>query len=473
MLSLCDCRDGLRGLPPESVDLTVTSPPYGEMREFGGQKFTWDVFAEVAEELWRVTKPGGVVCWQEMDEVVKEGPRRGGYSGISWDHAHHLEDLGFLRWDRLHTGVCGIRSPSNGRRYCAPPSDLFVLTKGEPTTVNLLRDRVNRTAGAGRRTTDRQRDGSLRFRRKTGETEPTGKRTAIWLYPSGASTTRDRGVRRDFPALMIEALARDLILSYSRPGDLVLDPFAGAATTGKLALLLGRKFLGFEVHPPYHEMGAERLRAASGAAALARLRTFARSRGMGGEPQRKTRERPERYFKDDGERLRLAKEWDFYATDPETVRYLLDRESFVGTVTEPCSGDGALTDVLEEYGYTVEASDLRREGVVGTPGVDLHDLDRAENLITNPPFRRVNDVVEHLVSITTRKCALLLANNFAGSRSRRPFFLENPPARIYPLSRRPTFGVGGRDGRKQGTQWDYCWYVWDATHTGPTEILYV
>jgi site-specific DNA-methyltransferase (adenine-specific) len=177
MLALCDCRDGLRGLPPESIDLTVTSPPYGGLRDFGGHKFDWDVFAGVADELWRVTKPGGVLCWQEGDEVIKTGPRKGSYSGLAARHALHLEDLGFLRWDRLITGATGIRAPDVGRRYCRPPIDLYVLTKGVPRTVNLLRDRPNATAGGRRRTTDRKKDGTIQSRNKIGVVPPFGTRT--------------------------------------------------------------------------------------------------------------------------------------------------------------------------------------------------------------------------------------------------------------------------------------------------------
>jgi site-specific DNA-methyltransferase (adenine-specific) len=242
------------------------------MRRFGGHEFDWNVFADVANELWRVTKPGGILCWQEGEEVIRTGPRKGSYSGLPTAHAMHLQDLGFLRWDRLVTGVTGIRCPDAGKRYLCPPTDLFVLTKGEPRNVALLEDRLNSTVGKHRRTTDRRADGTLRIRKPYGATKAMGRRTTIWLYPAGASTTRDAGVRREFPALMIEALARDLILSYSLPGDLVLDPFAGACTTGKLALLLDRKFVGYEIHEPYFKMGAERLWVAAGAAALARLK---------------------------------------------------------------------------------------------------------------------------------------------------------------------------------------------------------
>lgn len=59
---LGDSVQGLRGMKADSVDLTVTSPPYGKIRDFGGHDFTWEVFSELADELCRVTKLGGIVC---------------------------------------------------------------------------------------------------------------------------------------------------------------------------------------------------------------------------------------------------------------------------------------------------------------------------------------------------------------------------------------------------------------------------
>src|SRR4051812_43355151 len=125
-------------------------------------------------------------------------------------------------------GAVGIRCPSQGRRHLRPPNDLLVLTRGVPATVNLLKDRRNVNAGGRRRTTQREKDRSIRTTNKSGVGASHGTRTTTWLYVSGGSTSADKGILHRFPALMFEALARDLVLFYSRPGDLVLHPFAGA-----------------------------------------------------------------------------------------------------------------------------------------------------------------------------------------------------------------------------------------------------
>jgi DNA modification methylase len=62
-----DCVDGMKKLESEVVDLTVTSPPYDALRDYKG--FSWD-YKKVAEQLFRVTKPGGVVVWVVGDATV-------------------------------------------------------------------------------------------------------------------------------------------------------------------------------------------------------------------------------------------------------------------------------------------------------------------------------------------------------------------------------------------------------------------
>ena len=279
-LHLGDGLRGLQGLGPSSVDLTLTSPPFGNIREFGGHRLTTEIFEGVATELWRTTRPGGVVCWQEGDEVLKEGAGKGGYSGLSWRHVHHFQDLGFLLWDVIITGSVGKRFPIP-RRYSRPPVYISVLTKGEPETVNLLRDRKNKTAGQVFRHNERRSDGSLFLRSKGYVVPPYGARTTIWLYPTGHKVTTDR---TEHPALMHEALARDLVRGYSRRGDLVCDPFAGACTTGKMAVLLGRDFVGWEIHPPYHATGERRLHAAIDHARREALRSLVRGSGQATSP---------------------------------------------------------------------------------------------------------------------------------------------------------------------------------------------
>lgn len=165
--------------------------------------------------------------------------------------------------------------------------------------------------------------------------------------------------------------------------------------------------------------------------------------------------------------------YSYYATDPETVRYLLDREPFDGAIWEPCSGDGAIARELEVRGHVVYASDIRdHPGIYGCGGVDLYNLRYAANVVTNPPFWNALPIAEHLISITERKVALLLKVEFQGSISRRSFFRQHPPARLYPLARRPEFRIAGKEDRVQGTSWDYAWYVWERGYGDETKVIY-
>jgi len=66
----CDCVAGMQELPDECIPLTVTSPPYDDMREYGGHLFD---FEAIAQQLYRVTMPGGVVVWVVRDAVVSRG----------------------------------------------------------------------------------------------------------------------------------------------------------------------------------------------------------------------------------------------------------------------------------------------------------------------------------------------------------------------------------------------------------------
>ena len=134
------------------------------------------------------------------------------------------------------------------RRYYRQTSIVLVLSKGRPDTVIPLKDRPNINAGriTGGGLTFRERDGSLPHRRPPRVNPSHGVRGDCWVYDVGGfKTTRD-SYAFGHGALMPERLARDLILSYSEPRDLVLDPMAGTGTTPKMALLTHRRYLGFE-----------------------------------------------------------------------------------------------------------------------------------------------------------------------------------------------------------------------------------
>src|SRR5690606_18940313 len=84
-----------------------------------------------------------------------------------------------------------------------------------------------------------------------------GARLNYWLVP-----TEKQSKRFGHPAMFPEALARDHILSWSNEGDTVFDPFLGSGTTGKMALALGRRFIGIERNAEYFEIACKRIRKA-------------------------------------------------------------------------------------------------------------------------------------------------------------------------------------------------------------------
>lgn len=238
---LGDNCDLLGMMPRESVDLVVTSPPYDDLRTYGGHG--WDFYG-VAWQLARVLKPGGVIVWVVADET-----RDGSETGSSMEQALHFKRLGLnlhdtMIWDKgCFSGVGSVSV-----RYGPSTEFMFVLSKGKPKAFNPIRDRRNVHAGLiGKAETVRLPSGEML--RKTHAGKPMdeyGIRFNVWNIPPEQSN-----VKRMHPAQFPEALARDHVVSWSNPGDLVLDPFCGSGTTLKAAKDLGRRFIGIEVNPEY------------------------------------------------------------------------------------------------------------------------------------------------------------------------------------------------------------------------------
>jgi site-specific DNA-methyltransferase (adenine-specific) len=249
----CDCLAGMRTLPDDCIHLTVTSPPYDGLRSFGGHALDFETFEGVADELHRITRPGGVVVW-----VVADAIEDGSETCTSARQKVHFRKIGFRVHHTMVMDKAGSRWPWKVR-YGHSLEYAFILSKGRPRTINLLRDKPNRRVGRVREFNRRETDGQLRQAGKARPIAAQGHRRAIWCYATGwGLTTRDRHAY-EHPALMPEKMALDHIISWSQPGDLVFDPFCGAGTTTKMALLNHRRYLGFEVNPQYHEIALRRM----------------------------------------------------------------------------------------------------------------------------------------------------------------------------------------------------------------------
>jgi DNA modification methylase len=243
-----DCVEGMRTLVPDAcIPLTVTSPPYGTMRLYGGHG--WN-FPAVAKELYRVTVPGGLLVWVVQEQIVA-----GAESGDSARQRLFFMHLGF----RCHQTLVMMRPGSRQytpKRYGCPLEYAFIFSKGAPRCFHPIADR-RRKDMRPRPVAHRTREGT-RYMGTDRRATKFVRRLAVWYYAVGKHTAQEP-YAFGHPALMPEKMAADLIRSWSDVGDLVFDPFSGAGTTPKMALLNYRRYLGFEVNPEYVEVAKQRL----------------------------------------------------------------------------------------------------------------------------------------------------------------------------------------------------------------------
>lgn len=246
-----DNCDLLGLLPRECIDLVVTSPPYDDLRTYGGH--TWDFYG-VAWQLKRVLKPGGVIVW-----VVADATKDGSETCTSMEQALFYRRLGLNLHDTM-TYEKHNPPPSGGGRYYQAWEYMFVFAKGKPNTFNPIFEPRRNVCG------DKRTERVKGFTRDAdGNTEKTlykirdevPKRN-VWSYlVNGGSCSSDK-IAHDHPAVFPDQLAKDHIISWSNPGDIVLDPFSGSGTTCKAAKELERQYIGFEINPEYCNIGEAR-----------------------------------------------------------------------------------------------------------------------------------------------------------------------------------------------------------------------
>jgi DNA modification methylase len=240
-----ECSEVMAGWPDECIDLTVTSPPYADLRDYNGFVFE---FEKVAKELYRVTKKGGVVVWVVADKTVD-----GDESGDSFRQALGFKEVGFRLHDTMiYSKINPI--PLSHNRYEQHFEFMFVLVKGRLSTFNPI---FVKTHGAGKRyswecTNDHGQNSAKRNRTQKSITKDIKIAGNIWVMPVASDKMTNSA---PFP----ELLAHDHIISWSNPGDLVLDPFVGSVTTPKMAAKLGRNWIGIDISEEYCQLARDRV----------------------------------------------------------------------------------------------------------------------------------------------------------------------------------------------------------------------
>ncbi len=242
-----DNIQGMAKLGKETVDLTVTSPPYDDLRNYNGYSFD---FERTARGLYWVTKPGGVVVW-----IVGDATKNGSESGTSFKQALYFKEIGFNLHDTMIWNKGGFSAiGALVTRYAPVFEYMFIFTKGKLKTFNPIKDRKTVNGGKKASGTVRQKDGSTKPMSKTMIINEYGQRYNIWdIFPQ---RQKGEGVH---PAPFPEQLAQDHILSWSNEGDLVFDPFIGSGTTAKMAKLNNRNFVGFDISQGYCDIANKRL----------------------------------------------------------------------------------------------------------------------------------------------------------------------------------------------------------------------
>ena len=240
-------------MPNCFIDLTVTSPPYDNLRNYTGEmKWNEDVWKVIIKELYRVTKEGGVVVWIVGDATIK-----GSETGTSFKQALWAKEIGFNLHDTMIWQKVAIPYDPKCERYWQAFEYMFVWSKGKPK-CNYIK--VPCKLAGKKKTNDygqRRPNGTLRTDRYDDQRiiQNTKIKDNIWFIPN----TKQKG---DHPASFPEQLANDHIISWSNENDLVYDPFMGSGTTAKISILNNRNWIGSEISSEYCVIIEERIKKA-------------------------------------------------------------------------------------------------------------------------------------------------------------------------------------------------------------------
>jgi site-specific DNA-methyltransferase (adenine-specific) len=240
----------MKTLKDNTVDLTITSPPYDELRDYDG--FSVNI-NEISTQLYRITKDGGVVVW-----IVGDATTKGSETGTSFRQALQFMNAGFKLHDTMiyEKNTSSFPAKRAGSRYTQIFEYMFVFCKGKIKTGNLICDKPNKWAGHTNwgKNTDRQKDGELVEKKDIKPVPEFSPRNNIWKYTVGKGFNSSDPESHEHPAIFPERLAEDHILSWSNEGDVVMDIFSGSGTTCKMAKKNKRSYIGIELSKEYYDL---------------------------------------------------------------------------------------------------------------------------------------------------------------------------------------------------------------------------
>ena len=243
-----NCVDVLSILDENSIDLTITSPPYDKLRKYKGSDI-FD-FDSIAEQLYRVTKPGGVLVWVIADATVD-----GSETGTSFKQALGFKEKGFNLHDTMIFAKNNPMPQIYRKRYTNEFEYMFVFSKGKVHTHNAIKV-PTKSAGAKAYPKNYSKGEQKRkdYRITVKDEKIKGN---IWNYTVGVN-----GIDKEskfHPAAFPYQLAEDHIKTWTNEWDTVLDPMMGSGVTGVASVKNYRNYIGIEIEKEYYEKAKERI----------------------------------------------------------------------------------------------------------------------------------------------------------------------------------------------------------------------
>ena len=249
MLFNMDCVECMRQIEDNTIDLTVTSPPYDDLRKYNGYSFD---FENTAKELYRITKDGGIVVW-----VVGDKTEKGSESGTSFKQALYFKEIGFNLHDTMI--YMSDKPPLTHNRYEQKFEYMFVFSKGKPKTFNPIMEECKYAGSDKKARTFRHTGDDLQETHIKNKVNKEKIKGNVWYFSTGYNKSTKDIIAFKHPAIFPEQLANDHIISWSNENDIVFDPFMGSGTTAKMAELNNRKWIGCELSEEYCWIIKERL----------------------------------------------------------------------------------------------------------------------------------------------------------------------------------------------------------------------
>ncbi len=236
--------------PDNFIDLTVTSPPYDNLRVYKGYSFP---FEEIAKQLYRITKPGGCVVW-----VVSDATINGSETCTSFRQALQFVECGFNLHDTMIFQKTNPVPQIYRKRYTNVFEYMFVFSKGAVKTHNPIKIPCEHAGLELKGTTYKNYSKGEQTRSKLANPVKDEKQKGnIWEYVVGKKAVDQEA--KGHPAPFPYQLAYDHIFSWTNDGDIVLDPMCGSGTTCVAAYELNRNYIGIDISEEYCELARKRL----------------------------------------------------------------------------------------------------------------------------------------------------------------------------------------------------------------------